>query len=143
MTGTKGIDKREVAGKGESRDIGFTKRIYSDAAPLVFIGAAEARGIEKGIAPSIQVRYEDIRPGSTRAGLEGLLAGEIARRSSSDDVSIAKGIYRDAVAKVVVAPAEIGGINRVAACRVKLSDKGIVVAAKGTLEGPVGGGKVG
>lgn len=53
VTGRNGIDKRKVAGKGESRDVGFTKRIYGDAPPLVFIGAAEARGIKKGVTRSI------------------------------------------------------------------------------------------
>src|SRR5437588_5344647 len=142
VTRLNGIDQREVARKGESRYVGVAGRVHGDAMPLVFIASAEAGGINEGIALSIQVRDENIRPPcGTRAGLDGMLGGEVAGGGSSYEQSIAEGIHRDPIAKVIVAPTEVSGINQGAARRVELGDKRIRVPSGAALERTVRRGK--
>src|SRR2546421_6364715 len=119
-----GIDQREVGRKGESSYVGVAGRVHGDATPLVFIASAEAGGINEGMAMSIQIRDENIRPPcGTRAGLDGMVSGEVAGGGSSYEQSIAEGIHRDPVAKVVVAPTEVSGINQGAAGRVRSEER--------------------
>ena len=99
-----GVPGGEIGRGRVARDVHHAGRIDGDAQPHVDPGAGEIGGVVKGVARGGQLRGE--RVGTRHVPLVGVLGGVVGGFRESRDVGIARGIHRDGVSLVALAPPE-------------------------------------
>src|SRR5439155_1673393 len=130
--------KGRLGGFSEASDIGIARGVHGDAIAIVSAVAAKVAGIVQGGAIGTYLGHQgvvgaivgQIRPHSYRKGIFGGLG-------NASDIGIARRVHGDAVALVVVAAANVAGIDQGGAISPHLGYKGVfeAVAVFRTVEG--------
>ena len=104
--------------------------------------AAEVGGVDEGGAGRVQLGHEGVAAARV-GGLERIGGGEVGRIGVARDVGVSGGVHGDAVAAVVAAAAEVGGVDEGGAGRVQLGHEGVGRRRALAAWSGLGGGEVG
>ena len=79
--------------------------------PLIAVAAAEVGGVDQGRAAAVQLAHERIIV-ATVSGLKRARRGRKVTEGEAGDIGVAGGVHRDTKAMIVLAAAEVGGIDQ-------------------------------
>src|SRR5262249_24991971 len=137
----------EVGRAGLGGEVGVAGAAHREAIGESEAAAAQVGGVDQGAARGVQLGHEGVANDGVAAPPEGRLQGvgrgEVGGTGVAGEVGVAGAIHRDAVADVVAAAAQVGGVDQGGARRVQLGHEGVHAAVQGRLEGAGGGGEVG
>ena len=105
---------REVGRLGKARHIGVAGRVYGDAVAIVATAAAQVSGVHQSAACGIDLGHKGVVVAAPVSRLDSARAGtrEVGRLGKARHIGVAGGIYGDAVALVVPAAAQVGGVRQ-------------------------------
>ncbi len=107
-----GVLGGEVGGISPSRHISVARPIHGDATADIRTAPPQVGGVEQGVPGGVEFGDKNIPVTTAIRPLIGVLGGEVGGRSPSRHVSIAGPVYGDAVASVITAPSQVGGVDQ-------------------------------
>src|SRR5262252_113589 len=102
----------KVGRSGVARHIDVVACVDRDPGPGVGVAATEVCRVEESRSGTIQLRHKSIEQAAAESRLScARRRWEVAGQGPASDVSLTTGVHCDAIAVVIVAAAEIGGVD--------------------------------